>query len=85
MLEIKGITDKQGKAKDKELNNIKEKHGSAYGYFHYQVMVGYPFIFWYKDDDNGLRSSTVEKYEYVEKDKLHIITTRNSIYYILEV
>ena len=32
-----------------------------------------------------LKSSTIKHTDYVEQDKLYIITTKNSIYYIQEV
>lgn len=64
-------------------NYIKENH-SLYGYLTV-LEIGFPFTFEY-DDESGkmLRSSYVKDYEYIEKDKLHIITTTNSIYYIEE-
>lgn len=86
MLEIRSITDVQGNSKDNKLKEIIEKHGSAYGDFLYELLIGFPFYFAYRDDtEKCLRSSRVKDYEYVEKDKLYIITTKNSIYYILDI
>lgn len=85
MLEIRAITDRQGNSRDDRLKEIVERHGT-YGEFFYELMTNVPFYFVYRDDEEKcLRSSYVENYEYVEKDKLYIITTRNSIYYIVDL
>ena len=86
MLKIIGITDRNGNSKDDSLNQIIENHNSPYGYFLNEIMIDRPFEFQYRDDENYfLRSSTVQDYQWSENDNLHIITTRNSIYYIQEV
>lgn len=83
MYKIVGITDSKGNSKVEAFDYIKENH-SLYGYLTV-AEVNLPFTFEY-DDESGqmLRSSYVKDYEYIENDKLHIITTMNSIYYIKE-
>ena len=50
------------------------------------LKLGIHFIFLYDDDTNQcLRSSNIDNIDYVEQDKLYVIETRNSIYYIKEV
>lgn len=88
MYKLAGLTDKEGKSKDETLEHIKKNH-SLYGELHiflyYSFEVHY-FCFVYNDNSNQmLRSSTIENDEYVEEDKLRIITTENSIYYFEEV
>lgn len=50
-----------------------------------------PMLLGYVLDNKGnskegmLRTSTVKKYEYVEKDQLYIVETLNTIYYLHEI
>ena len=89
MYKIVGLTDLDGVSKDERLRYIEEKY-SLYGSFFYdcfyRLQKGFSFGFVYDgDSDKMLKSSTIKDVDYVEKDKLYIITTRNSIYYIKEV
>lgn len=85
---IDGITDKEGVSKDKILKEKEQKYGLN-GILQYNG-IGNSFYFYYKNIINNsviglMISSAVDEYEFVEKDNLHIITTQNSIYYILNV
>lgn len=86
MLRIANITDLDGVIKEEAMNYIKTNH-SLYGEFYSKdLFVGMPFRFVYNDDSGKImQSSTIYHWEYVEQDKLYIIETRNSIYYIQEV
>lgn len=86
MFRIASICDKSNVQKLDTMNKIEREHGSLYGeFYYYGIEVGRPFYFSYRDDNKKmLRSSTVEDYRYVESDNLYIITTRNSIYYIVK-
>lgn len=86
MLKIVGITDLDGVVKEEAINYIKTNH-SLYGkFFPKDLFVGMPFYFVYNDDsERMMQSSTIYHWDYVEKDKLYIIETMNSIYYIKEV
>ena len=86
MLKIVDITDLEGVVKEETIKYIETTH-SLYGEFYSKdLFVGMPFCFVY-DDYSGqmLRSSTICHWDYAEKDKLYIIETMNSIYYIKEV
>lgn len=83
MYKIVDIKDKNGEHKIEAFNHIKDTR-SLYGLLSINE-IGRPFTFEYDDNsDKTLRSSYVENYEYVKNEKLHIITTMNSIYYIEE-
>lgn len=83
MYKIVDITDRNGNIKEETLDYIKGNH-SLYGCLTV-LEIGFPFTFEYDDNsEKMLRSTYVENYEYVENEKLHIITTTNSIYYIKE-
>lgn len=89
MYKIVGLTDLDGVSKDERLRYIEEKY-SLYGNFFYdcfyRLQEGFSFGFVYNGDSGKmLKSSTIKDVDYVEKDKLYIVTTRNSIYYIKEV
>lgn len=84
-LYISSITDKEGKVKNDFYNKLKLNH-SLYGQFYSEPKIGHPFYFLYDDDTNQcLRSSNIDHIDYIENDKLYVIETRNSIYYIKEV
>ncbi len=83
MHKIVGITDKNGNSKDDSIDYIKANH-SLYGELRFP-MCPY-FIFIYDDDSNKmLSSSNIVNCDFVEDDKLYVIETLNSIYYIKEV
>mgnify|MGYP006903513949 CR=1 FL=1 len=86
MLRIAQITDLDGVVKEETMNYIETNH-SLYGEFYSKnLFVGMPFCFVYNDDSGQImQSSTIYYWDYVENDKLYIIETRNSIYYIKEV
>lgn len=85
MFKIIEITDKEGNTKNCRMKEIIEKHGSAYGEFFYELSIGVPFYFIYRDDkEKCLRSSKVECYDYIEESKMYVIVTANSVYYIVE-
>ena len=85
MLEIIRITDLNGNPKNEYFEHIKTDH-SVYGEFVIAPEEDMSFFFKYYDEySSTLISSTIKKIEYIESDKLYIITTKNSIYYIKEV
>ena len=85
MLEIIRITDLNGNPKNEYFEHIKTDH-SVYGEFVIAPEEGMSFFFKYYDENSAtLVSSKVKEIEYIESDKLYIITTKNSIYYIKEV
>lgn len=85
MLEIIRITDLNGNPKNEYFEHIKTDH-SVYGEFVIAPEEGMSFFFKYYDENSAtLVSSKVKEIEYIESDKLYIITTKNSIYYIQEV
>ena len=83
MLKITSITDLDGVVKEETMNYIETNH-SLYGEFYSKdLFVGVPFCFVY-DDYSGqmMQSSNIYHWDYVENDKIYIIETMNSIYYI---
>ena len=85
MLEIIRITGRNNNPKTDLFNYIQKIH-STYGEFIIEPEIGVSFFFKYYDDiSETLVSSIVQDIDYVETDKLYIITTLNSIYYIKEV
>lgn len=85
LLKIIEITDKEGNSKVDFLNEIDFKHG-LYGNFTFPLTKDIPFYFEYENDKSKtLRSSCVEDYHYDEDERLYIIITANSIYYIKEI
>lgn len=84
LLEIVGITDLNGKSKDSKIEEIKNNN-SLYGTFWGKPKISLPLMFFYKDSRQCMVTTEIQDYEYVKEDKLHIITTKNSIYYIKEI
>lgn len=84
MVKIEGLTDLNGKSKDERLKEIEEKN-SLYGNFWAKPKLNLPLIFFYSDSTKCMVTTDIQKYDYIEKDKLHIITTKNSIYYFKEI
>lgn len=85
MVRIIKVTDLNGKVKEEQMKSLRFAHSMS-GEFSFTPQVGSSFFFNY-DDNSGkcLCSSTVTDYKYEEENKMHIITTLNSIYYIKEI
>lgn len=85
MVRITKVTDLSGNVKENFMKSLMFAHPLE-GWFGFMPKVGNSFTFEY-DDNSGkcLCSSTVTDYTYEEENKMHVITTRNSIYYIKEI
>lgn len=85
MHKLVGITDRKGNLKEEELKEIENNY-SLYGELRaFYFWIKAYFCFTYNNSEEKLESFKLVDDEYVEKDKLRIITTEDRIYYFKEV